>query len=275
MTPATGTATAAKETATTAKETATSEVPASNKGIANPDRMRLRVRFTKEGKIRFISHRDLARLMERGFRKLRLPVAYTEGFSPRPKFSFGLALSVGHESDAEYLDVELATSVDLEGLPARLTAALPDGLAVCALREMPPGSDSLQQSISSCSWRIEIIGAPLDDVVAAVTALMAAPTFDLERERKGKTTVVDVRPAILELNIEGPTDNGVQLVAELATETVSVRPTELVRVLDGLCSPDLSEGRVRRTTQWTMVDGTKGEPIGRPSSSTSHATERA
>ncbi|MFT7601353.1 MAG: radical SAM-linked protein [Acidimicrobiales bacterium] len=245
------------------------------RGIANPQHMRLRVRFTKEGKIRFVSHRDLARLMERAFRKLRLPVAYTEGFSPRPKFSFGLALSVGHESEAEYLDVELATSVDLENLPPRLTAALPDGIAVTALHEMPPGADSLQQAIVCCSWRIKVLGAPYDDVAAAVSAVLAAPTFDLERERKGKTSVVDIRPAILELHAvepseAGPTDNGVQLVALLATEQVSLRPAELLRVLCAAGSPELSEGTVRRITQWTMVDGVRSEPISLPNSSTAH-----
>ena len=60
--------------------------------------MRLRVRYTKLGKVRFISHRDTARAWERAIRRAELPVAYTEGFSPRPKVHFGLALSNGHES---------------------------------------------------------------------------------------------------------------------------------------------------------------------------------
>ena len=67
----------------------------------------VRIRFAKRGKVRFISHRDVARAFERAFRIEQLPLAFTEGFSPRPKVSFGLALSVGHESDAEYLDVDV------------------------------------------------------------------------------------------------------------------------------------------------------------------------
>ena len=69
---------------------------------------KLRVRYSRKGKIRFISHRDTARVMERAFRTQRLPIAYTEGFSPRPKISFGLALTVAHESEAEYLDLDPA-----------------------------------------------------------------------------------------------------------------------------------------------------------------------
>src|SRR5438094_8664069 len=88
--------------------------------------MKVRIRFSKLGKIRFTSHRDVARIWERALRRAALPVAYTEGFSPHPKLSFGLALSTGHESLGEYLDVDLAApdtgvdAVDLGGLPARL-----------------------------------------------------------------------------------------------------------------------------------------------------------
>ena len=57
---------------------------------------RYRIRFSKLGKIRFTSHRDVARMWERALRRATLPVAYTEGFSPHPKLSFGLALSTGH-----------------------------------------------------------------------------------------------------------------------------------------------------------------------------------
>src|SRR3990170_4028087 len=91
-------------------------------------RTRVRFRFSKLGKVRFTSHRDTARCWERALRRAELPVSYTEGFSPRPKVSFGLALSTGHESLAECLDVDLATdpaAVDVDSLPARLDPAPP------------------------------------------------------------------------------------------------------------------------------------------------------
>lgn len=69
--------------------------------------MKLRVRATKIGKVRFTSHRDAARMWERALRRAGLPVAFTEGFTPRPKISFGLALPTGAESIAEYVDIEL------------------------------------------------------------------------------------------------------------------------------------------------------------------------
>ena len=227
---------------------------------------RLRIRYAKEGKIRFVGHRDVARIFDRAIRKLRLPTAYTEGFSPRPKISFGLALSGGHESDAEYLDVELATSADLEGLCEQFTAALPQGLSVSGIAEVDPKQESLQQAITSCNWQIEILDVPQPDVEAAVATTLSSDEIPLERVRKGKTSTVNVRPAIREILVVGPTDRGVQLEVELATVPLTVRPSEFIRVLHA----EGREGKVRRTHQWMTVADTRLEPIGRPGIAAMH-----
>ncbi len=225
-------------------------------------RFTVRLRFAKQGKIRFVSHRDVARIVERSIRKLKLPVSYSEGFSPRPRISFGLALTVAYESEAEFLDVDFVTPIDLEDLPARLTDALPDGLSVTAARHIEPGTASLQESISCCRWIIEVVGDPAD-VTAAVSTTLAAPELMLERVRKGKTTTVDVRPAIVAIDIVGPTDRGVRLVTELATKAPSIRPAEFVRVL----SPDFAEGLICRTHQFIhQANGERFEPIEAPDS---------
>ncbi len=229
----------------------------------------LRIRYTKSGKIRFVSHRDVARLFERACRKVQLPVAYSQGFSPRPKLSFGLALSVAHESDAEFLDVELTEKVNTDDLVVELTSALPDGLTVEALRWTRVGEESLQEAISSCRWRIEVIGTTHEAVVDAVSRAISAAELPLDRIRKGKTRTDDVRPMIIDLTVEGQTETGTQLVAELATRPSALRPAELVDVL-GL--EGLLEGRVRRTNQWTFVDGERREPVA-PVSSTERTLE--
>lgn len=261
--------------------------------MSPPPKLRLRIRFTKAGKIRFVSHRDVARLFERAMRIVRLPMAYSEGFSPRPKLSFGLALSVGHESDAEYLDVEVTEMPDVESLAAALTDALPDGLTVEAVVVLEQGAASLQQVITSCTWRIEVLGAPTDRVTAAVAEALDAPELLLERVRKGKTAVADVRPAILALRVVGPCGDtptrdgmpihGSELEVELSNESTSLRPSELIEVLGRLAAgsdatePDggLVEGRVRRTHQWIEVDGIRSEPVSRPDASTGHELRRA
>src|SRR3954452_5667148 len=138
-------------------------------------RHRYRIRFSKLGKIRFTSHRDVARMWERAVRRVGLPIAYSEGFSPRPKVHFGLALSTGHESLGEYLDIDLAPAdgvvVDIPGLPELLTPALPDGIDVQAAALADRSADSLQAAVTSCSWRLDLDGGSPDDLTTAVEGL--------------------------------------------------------------------------------------------------------
>ena len=126
--------------------------------------MRNRIAGTKLGKIRFTSHRDLARVWERALRRAELPVAHRRASRPRPRISFGLALPTGAESIAEYVDIDLAddlTSEDVSRLPATLTSLLPDGFDVLVAAERPPTGGSLQEVVTSCTWEL---WAPMLDV---------------------------------------------------------------------------------------------------------------
>ena len=215
--------------------------------------------------MRFISHRDVARAFERAFRIETLPLSFTLGFSPRPKVSFGLALSVGHESDAEYLDLELATSIPLESLPGRLTRALPEGIEVVAVQALADRAPALQEAVAAVEWEIEVCAtAPgVDDGPEAIgrraDALLAAPELPVSRQRKGKTTTDDIRPAIRRICVLGPatTGTGTLIGTELATRPTSLRPAELVAAL----GPELHEGRVRRIRQWIERDGERHDPL--------------
>lgn len=232
--------------------------------------MRVRVRFSKTGKIRWTSHRDVARMWERAFRRTDLPLAYSVGFSPRPKVSFGLALSTGHESVAEYLDLELdperAGRVDVATLPALLSAALPDGIDVTAAATIDDRRDSLQHEVTSCRYEVTVAGASLDELRHLADAALAADAIVITRTRKGTSVEDDVRPAILAIAdlaaVEG--DDGrpcVRFAAELATQPRGLRPAELLDALSPAERP-LEEVRVRRTHQWILrADGARSEPL--------------
>ena len=158
----------------------------------------VRLRYAKAGKVRWTSHRDAARIWERALRRAGVAVAYTEGFSPRPRLHFGLALPTGYESEAELLDVDLAASaedLDVDLLPGRLSAALPVGFEVTAAAALTGAEPSLQQDVTCCSWRIELRGVTTGQAEAAVANALAAPTLALARTRKGHASVDDIRPA--------------------------------------------------------------------------------
>lgn len=246
--------------------------------------MRVRIRFTKLGKVGFTSHRDVARIWERALRRAGAPVASTEGFSPRPKVHFGLALPTGYVSDAEYLDVDLIGDLDRgpangqsggwnaealhhdrdhdDVLARRLSAVLPPGMDVTAMAVVDSRATSLQQAVTSCSWRVPVTGLTDDELRAAAERVLTSTTLVVERERKGRKVVDDLRPAIAALEVVPADDGGGSapagvLMAELATQPRSVRPSELVAALDERAR----EGRVRRLAQWIDVDGARQEPL--------------
>jgi len=224
--------------------------------------MRVRVRFAKAGKVRWTSHRDVARMWERALRRAEVPVALSGGFSPRPKVSFGLALSTGHESISEYLDVELAPGFepDLAAWPELITPVLPVGLDVLAAIEIDAHAPSLQQDVTSCSWQLEVLGPTADEATEAVHAALAATELVATRIRKAHEVTDDLRPAILSLRVTGPSaaGDGACLDADLATQPRALRPAELLAVV----LPGAEEGRVVRTHQWIDHGGARSEPIG-------------
>ena len=227
--------------------------------------MRLRIRYSKKGKVRFISHRDVARIWERALRRVGVSVAYSQGFSPRPKLSFGLALSTGHESEAEFLDLELLdedgdwTAVRGEDLAARLTAALPVGLEVVAVAQVEKG-DSLQQAVTSCTWAIEVDDVDREYMDAWVAGVLSREEIVVERERKGKPVVEDLRPHVLALDVTGTTETGIRLSADLGTQPRALRPTELLAAVD----PPLTARTVCRMNQWMSQGDDREEPLMAP-----------
>jgi radical SAM-linked protein len=231
------------------------------------------VRFAKLGKVRWTSHRDVARMWERAFRRVGLPLAYSAGFAPRPKVSFGLALPTGYESVAEYLDIELAegAAVDPAALPAALTAALPAGVDVLLAGVVDDRSDSLQQAVTCCTWVAEVVGMDAAGADRLVDAALAAPALVVTRERKGQPVTDDLRPALRSFTVLGPTPAGMALEVELATQPRGVRPVELIEAIDA----SLELGSVRRLHQWIERDGAREEPLPMPATDAPHVLGRA
>lgn len=228
---------------------------------------RLRLSYTKTGKVRFTGHRDVAHLWERALRKASIPVAMSAGFTPRPRLAFGLALPTGAESLVELLDVILDGDVEtttLGGMAAQLTAALPVGLDVTDVWLPESDAGSLQESVVASTWVMLVDG---EDIPGSLQRINRASQVILERERKGERVVDDIRPAILALgladestrallgDITGDLDSATAVEVTLNTSGRGVRPTELVEVLVPGADPWDHLRRVVRTNQWIERNG--------------------
>lgn len=224
----------------------------------------VRIRFAKRGRVRFISHRDVARAFERALRVAGLPVAVTRGFTPHPRIGFGLALAVGHESDAEYLDVGLDRAVEPSSVVEDLAAVLPDGLTPEAAVDLAPGAPALQEAVTSVEY-LMVTGVGAEVAAGGVAALLAAGEVEVARSRKGRRSVEDVRSLVRHLSVVGHGEGWSELHAEVATRPRGLRPSELLEALGAVPGPaagvEFYEGRVLRTRQWMERGGARLEPL--------------
>lgn len=118
--------------------------------------MKLRMQITKERDIRFISHLEYIRTIERAIRRAKLPAAYSEGFNPHMKFSLASALGVGVVSYTEFVEIELYEDVDVRAAAEALAKALPRGIKVLAADWVDTHHAALMAQAAGASYRVTL-----------------------------------------------------------------------------------------------------------------------
>jgi radical SAM-linked protein len=184
---------------------------------APPTVVRVRIRFAKRGRLRFLSHRDVARSFERAIRRAGVPVAHSHGFNPHPRLSWVGAAPTGAASEAEYLEIGLAAACDPAAVQAALDAALPPGLDIVEVVVAPPGA--LADRLTGSRWRADLVGVSADDQQAAVRQFLAEPEVLVSRMTKNGVREFDARGAVVSLEA---VDRG--LTMTLAHGVPLVRP---------------------------------------------------
>ena len=109
--------------------------------------MKVRVKFAKEGAMKFIGHLDIMRYFQKAVRRADIGAAFSEGFSPHMIMSFAAPLGVGITSSGEYFDMELTQSRSSEELVSRLNAQMAEGMRVLSVRKVPDGKASKAMSL--------------------------------------------------------------------------------------------------------------------------------
>ncbi|WP_328815027.1 TIGR03936 family radical SAM-associated protein [Nonomuraea cypriaca] len=199
------------------------------------------MRYAKRGRLRFTSHRDISRAVERAVRRAGVPVAYSAGFSPHPKISYAGAAPTGVASEAEYLEIGVTTPCDFDQVRQALDASLPPGLDVLDVVEAGPGG--LADRLEVSDWEVRLPGADRELAEVAAEKFLAAGTVEVERLTKKGPRRFDAREAVLELTVSDGTDRTDRTAAQVDGEpcvilrmvvrhmTPAVRPDD---VLTGL-----------------------------------------
>lgn len=177
--------------------------------------MIIRVKFGKEGALRFIGHLDVLRTFQKIFRRAGIPMAFSQGFSPHPIMSFALPLGLGLSSEGEYLDAEItlchpeqSPEGGAEGpFPAhellpRLRAATSADLPVYAVRILPEGSGNAMASVGRASYRLGIRPEWEETLRCGAERLMARDSIPIEKETKTRTVEMDLRPCLYRIEVQ-------------------------------------------------------------------------
>ncbi|RZS31393.1 radical SAM-linked protein [Herbihabitans rhizosphaerae] len=206
---------------------------------------KLRLRYAKRGRLRFTSHRDIARAFERALRRAHVPMAYSQGFNPHPKISWVGAAPTGVASEAEYVEIQVVSALEPAGLLAQLDEVLPDGLDLVEAVQAAEGG--LAERIEASRWRIELPGVPAAVLADAVRAALAAEEIAVRRLTKNGYRTIDARGAIVTARVEhaGVTNDSPTLAADTSDHgepcgildvvvrqtTPAVRPDDVLNAL--------------------------------------------
>jgi len=200
-------------------------------------RQRVRIRFTKQDDLRWISHRDLMRVWERLFRRAGVALSMTEGFHPKPRINFPSALAVGIAGLDELVEVDLAEQHTADSLQAAIQSELPPGMNLSAIDVLRAPDRKAQ--VRHVTFEMAIPTQREAALAERIDWVLAQTSLPIDRE--GRKTPLDLRPLIADLKLNGShcgashdaaDQNAVLQMRFRVDREGSARPRELLQALE-------------------------------------------
>ena len=165
--------------------------------------MKVRIKFSKEGPVRFIGHLDIMRYFQKAIRRAGIDIAYSTGFSPHQIMSFASPLSVGHESCGEYFDVELNSITDTEDIKMRLNQTMAEGIQILQEAVLDETEGNAMASVAAADYLISFrdsVSLP-DDWKEKLTAFYKKDKIPVIKKTKKGEREIDLKETIYQLEI--------------------------------------------------------------------------
>jgi len=206
-------------------------------------RQRLRLTYRHGEELRYISHLDLIRTFERALRRAGLPVAYSQGFNPRPRATWAAPLPLGFTGEGEVADFIMERPVPPAEFAARLVVQLPPGLSLLDVRAVPRKAPALPALLRQIRYRVVLPGqSDLERAKREIEWLMASTNLERPRRAKGDKPgkgTYDLRPRVVSLGARAP-DQRIEIEMLLcAGENDTARPEEVLDALGYVNTPTL------------------------------------
>lgn len=212
--------------------------------------MRLRLKFSKEEPLKFISHLDLQRLFTRAFRRAGIQPELKGGFNPQPKISFALALPLGCTSSEEYMEAVIDSDLRPQDVKDRLSFKLPEGVSIREVIEVPQEDSSLTSRVSSCLYGVIFqTEEPLnsDKLKETVKNLLQKEKLMITRQKKKKTKKIDAAPLIecLEIRWACSFQGEIEMQLKIGAEG-SIKPQEIMTIIQKEMSFTITNKKIHR-----------------------------
>lgn len=212
--------------------------------------MKLRIKFKKFGPVKFIGHLDIMRFFQKALRRADIDVAYSTGFSPHQIMSFASPLGVGLESNGEYFDVEILSSISSQEFMDRINAVSASGIEVTDVRLLPEKAGNAMASVAAAGYTIAFREGRgfLEGWQERFADFMAQSQINIVKATKRGTAQIDLKPAIYKAEVLE--DNKLYLLVNASSEG-NIKPALVLNAFADFLGEPLADNALLITRKET------------------------
>lgn len=195
--------------------------------------MKIRIKFSKQGNMRFIGHLDIMRFFQKVMRRADVDIRYSEGFSPHQIMSFAAPLGVGLTGSGEYLDIEVLSTDSSAEMVKRMNAAMVEGMEVLSYKLLPDDAVNAMSLVAACDYTIRLrdgyaakLGTTDAEFMNGLMDYIANGNLEIVKKTKKGEKLMDLKPYVYESRV---CEDGVSAFLKLASgSAVNIKPELLL-----------------------------------------------
>ena len=214
--------------------------------------MRVRIKFSKHGVVKFIGHLDIMRYFQKAIRRAGIDVTYTTGFSPHQVMSFAAPLGVGHYSNGEYLDIEVNSHHGRRDMMDRLNEAMVPGIVIENIVALGDSAGNAMASVAAAGYTLEWkegYEVPID-LEKAVADFYAKDSIMVTKQTKKSILELDLKPGIYEMKA---TKDAIYILVD-ASSSGNIKPTLLLEAFYSFVGKEFDPLAIQITREETYTD---------------------
>lgn len=217
--------------------------------------MKVRIKFSKHGVLKYIGHLDLMRYFQKAFRRTDINVLYSKGFSPHMIMSFAQPLGVGVESSGEYFDVEVDDKEDFSTFVSQLNSQMAEGIVVLDAIVLPENSENAMASVKAADYEIDFFKEnPLSE--ALIKKFIDAEEVCFEKTTKTGVHLINVKEFVFDIKL---LSDHVLFAKVDCSSSGNLKPVNLCSALLSLENKNMSDYAIHVTRLETYKTNDKGD----------------